>query len=148
MHHNGRALCTYLNFLENGGACNHLGAMQTVVNHTLSHTHAPPLVFPTSVSEALSIFPSALALTDLPLPFVNMFSKIQASSHDHTLLDLEEDSEPEEDNGNITGDLEDAAYKVLEPPPNLNQEQWRSINAQIEAEFSTKCPRSSLVYMA
>ncbi|KAJ8087802.1 hypothetical protein PM082_006646 [Marasmius tenuissimus] len=149
MHRDGRASCTCLDFQEHGGACKHLRAMRSLLHHSLLKSNAPPLFYPSTLETALGVqkFSSTTSLSPMastppPLvpsiphpPSVSAFSEIQASAQDTTTLMVGEDSSGLNDEEH-TGDLENIVYEeIFEPPENLNEDQRRTINAQIQAKI-------------
>ncbi|KAK1235183.1 hypothetical protein PQX77_001598 [Marasmius sp. AFHP31] len=149
MHRDGRASCTCLGFQEHGGACKHLRAMRSLLHHSLLKDNLPPLLYPLTLADALAVQkPPSMAsptpttsTSPLPVPSipqppsVSTFSEIQASAQDTTTLAIGEDSSGSNDEEH-TGDLENVVFEeTFEPPENLNEEQRRAINAQIQAKI-------------
>ncbi|KAJ8075566.1 hypothetical protein PM082_021196 [Marasmius tenuissimus] len=142
IHRDGRASCSCLDFQERGGACKHLRAMRVIISTSLTQANAAPLFYPSSPSEALAILSKtpAKSTSDAPKPLpaacVTSFSDIQACAEDTTSFNASEDSQGgDEDEEDLAGELDSSVYEEFVPPPNLNEEQRRSINAQIQAKI-------------
>ncbi|KAJ8094574.1 hypothetical protein PM082_010580 [Marasmius tenuissimus] len=146
LNRHGRASCSCLDFQQWGGACKHLRAMRLIIDHSLTLANAPLPFYPSSLDVALSVqeqvklkVPTSSSSNPPPPESVTAFSAIQAVAQDHTGLDVEkEESEQglEEDLDDLAGDLDESVYASFQPPPNLNEEQRRSINTQIEAKIT------------
>ncbi|KAL0568041.1 hypothetical protein V5O48_013952 [Marasmius crinis-equi] len=142
LYRDGRGSCSCLDFQENGGACKHLRAMRIVVDYSLSLSKAAPLHYPSSLPEGLSVRDAALSQipatppAPAPLPSTIDFSGIQASVQDHTALNSDEDCfmDGQEDEDTV-GDLEDEVCETVVPPENLDVEQRRAINLQLQAKI-------------